>query len=214
MGWDWNEEKTKRWLQPAQGMEQLAERWGRLGFQTLLDRGCGPGRHAIFFARSGFRVTGMDLSPEALEYLRTWAETERLPVQIVRGDLFEMPFPNDSFDCMIDYNASYHTDTAGYFRAVREMHRVLRPGGEVYLTLKSQRDPAFLTAAPEEHLDRFTLAHPGGVPHFYAEEADFPQVFQGFSLAAPVRELRAPGLDSPRESVHFHLLLRKEGEPA
>lgn len=210
MGWDWNEEKTRRWLEPASGMDRLAARWKAMGFQKLLDRGCGPGRHAIFFAKLGFQVTGMDLSPEALGYLERWARQERLSVRTVEGDMFHMPFPEDSFDCVLDYNVSFHTDTAGYLRTVKELRRVLRPGGEVYLTLKSRKDPAFLRAGQEEHIDRFTLGRQGGTPHFYADQEDFPELFQGFSLAEPPREVRAPGLDNPTESVHYHLLLRKE----
>ena len=210
MGWDWNAEKTSRWLEPAPEMNRLAARWKDMGLLRLLDRGCGPGRHAILFAQMGFSVTGMDLSPEALEHLRQWADQEKVKVAAVKGDMFAMPFPDNSFDCVLDYNVSYHTDTQGYFQAVKELRRVLRPGGEVYLTLKSRRDPAYLQARPEEHMDRFTLVQAGGTPHFYGDETDFQELFQGFSLAEPPREVTAPGLDNPTQSVHYHLLLRKE----
>ena len=210
MGWDWNDEKTRRWLEPAAGMEQLLQRWQALGFRTLLDRGCGPGRHAVYFAQGGFQVTGMDFEPSALRYLECWASQEGLPIQTVLGDMMAMPFLENTFDCIVDYNVSYHTDTAGYFRAVEELRRVLRPGGEAFLTLKSQKDPAFLTAEPEAHLDRFTLCRQGQTPHFYARSEEFSEIFSGFSLVEPPKEVRAPGIDSPAESVHYHLLLRKE----
>lgn len=210
MGWDWNAEKTRKWLEPAAGIEQLRDRWLSLGFRTLLDRGCGPGRHAIYFAKAGFQVTGMDFEPTAISHLADWAAKEKLPVQAVLGDMMDMPFPENAFDCIVDYNVSYHTDTAGYFQAVRELRRVLRPGGEAFLTLKSQRDPAFLTAEPEAHLERFTLCGKGQTPHFYADASDFAEIFRGFSFAVPPKEVRAPGIDHPVESVHYHLMLRKE----
>ncbi len=210
MVWDWNVEKRKKWLKPAPGMDQLAARWKKLNFQTLLDRGCGPGRHAIYFAKAGFSVTGMDLSQEALDYLDEWAQQENVNIFTVRGDMFRMPFQDDSFDCVIDYNVSYHTNTTGYFQAVRELYRVLRPGGEVYLTLKSRSDPVFQKAKKEDHIDRFTLLQEGKTPHFFADESDLQEIFQGFSLVVPAREVRAPGIDNPVESVHYHLLFRKE----
>lgn len=209
MQWNWDAQKTARWLTPAPEMAYLAERWRELGFRTLLDNGCGPGRHAVYFAKKGFSVTGLDQSPEALQYLTDWADREAVPVTAVQGDLFHLPFGDGNFDCLVDYNASYHTDTAGYRQAVAELKRVLKPGGEVFLTLLSQRDVQYQNASPEEKLDRFTLRHAGGTPHLYADRADLETIFAGFSFALPPREVIAPGLDNPVERVHFHLLLRK-----
>ncbi len=208
MHWNWNEEKTQRWLCPADGMDALAKRWLSLGFRTMLDRGCGPGRHSILFAQQGFTVTAMDLSGDVLDYLASWAGELQLSLSTIQGDMFHMPFPDDAFDCVLDYNVSYHTDTAGYRQAVSELHRILRPGGEAYLTIKSQNDPDFIYAPPEAHIDRYTLA--GNIPHFYLAESDIPDIFPGFSLSEPVREVRAPGLDNPKESIHYHLLIRKD----
>ena len=211
MRWNWDGEKTKKWLEPAMEMAYLSERWGSLGFRELLDSGCGPGRHGIYFARKGFSVTGLDQSADAVSYFRGWAAEEGLTVQGMEGDFFRMPFEDNSFDCVVDYNASYHTDSAGYFRAVAELRRVLRPGGEVYLTLLSRRDSNYLTALPEEKSDEFTVCKTGSAPHFYADRNSIETVFRGFSLALPPREVIAPGIESGRESVHFHLLLKKEG---
>lgn len=210
MQWDWNTEKTKQWLEPAIEAYYLAERWRRLGFQVLLDNGCGPGRHGIFFARKGFLVTGLDQSPQALNYFSDWAKAVGLQIHPVEGNLFCQPFPDDAFDCIIDYNASYHTDTAGYRQAISEIKRILRPGGECYMTLLSQNDPDFSTAAPEEHADKYTLIHQGGTPHFYGCAEDFADIFDGFSMAIPPREIRTCGPGSQKESTHYHLLLRRD----
>lgn len=212
MQWNWDQEKTKQWLEPAMEAPYLAMRWSKQGMLHFLDNGCGPGRHAMFFARQGFHVTALDQSREALGYLKNWAEKNQAPVELVCGDLFQMPFPDESFDCVMDYNVSYHTDTAGYRRAVEELRRVLRPGGEVYMTLLSQNDPGFLTAPAEAHIDRYTLVHEGGTPHFYGRQEDFDAIFSGFSLALPVREIKTRGPGSTKESVHYHLLLKKESK--
>lgn len=210
MQWSWDPEKTARWLEPAVEIPYLAERWRKLGFRRFLDSGCGPGRHAMYFADKGFLVTGLDQSRQALEYLEAWARREQRVLDIREGDLCAMPFGAEAFDCIVDYNASYHTDTAGYRQAVAELHRVLRPGGEVFLTLPSQRDAVYRQAAPEERRDRFTVVHAAdGRPHFYAPREELAALFPGFSLALPIREVIAPGRDHPRESVHFHLLLKR-----
>lgn len=208
--WNWNAEKTAKWLIPAIEMPYLAERWQSLGFRDVLDNGCGPGRHSIYFAEKGFSVTGLDQSEEALSYLKNWANEKHLSVTAVKGDIFSLPFPDNSFDGIIDYNVSYHTDTEGFFRAVAELHRVLSPGGECYMTLLSQNSPGFLSAPAEEHIDRYTLVHAGGTPHFYGRKDHFDQIFSGFSMAIPPREIRTAGLDNPKEGTHYHLLLKKD----
>lgn len=210
MQWNWTAEKTAQWLQPAIEAPYLALRWHQQGFHDFLDNGCGPGRHAVFFAAQGFGVTALDQSEQALDYLQNWAKQDGLSVNPVKGDLFQMPFAPDSFDCIMDYNASYHTDTAGYRRAIAQMRRVLRPGGEVYLTLLSQNDSGFRSAPPESHTDQYTLLHEGGTPHFYGRQEDFPELFLGFSMAMPPREIRTRGPGSNKESIHYHLLLKKE----
>lgn len=207
--WNWDEGKTAKWLTPAVEMAYLAERWQSLGFRDVLDNGCGPGRHGIYFAGKEFDVTGLDQSREALRHFENWAREKSLRVQAVEGDIFQLPFPEGAFDGIIDYNVSYHTDTAGFFRAVGELRRVLRPGGELYITLLSQSDPGFQNASDSEHVDEFTLVHTGGTPHFYGKREELEEIFGGFSMALPPREIRTAGLDNPKESTHFHLLLKK-----
>ena len=207
--WNWDEGKTAKWLTPAVEMAYLAERWQSLGFRDVLDNGCGPGRHGIYFAGKGFAVTGLDQSREALRHFESWAREKSLRVQAVEGDIFQLPFPEGAFDGIIDYNVSYHTDTAGFFRAVGELRRVLRPGGELYITLLSQSDPGFQNASDSEHVDEFTLVHAGGTPHFYGKREELEEIFAGFTMALPPREIRTAGLDNPKESTHFHLLLKK-----
>ena len=67
MQWNWTAEKTAQWLQPAIEAPYLALRWHQRGFHDFLDNGCGPGRHAMFFAARGFRVTALDQSEQALD---------------------------------------------------------------------------------------------------------------------------------------------------
>lgn len=208
--WNWTAEKTAKWLTPAIEMPYLVERWGSMDFCRILDNGCGPGRHSIYFAQKGFCVTGLDQSETALSHLSGWAQEENLSIYTVSGSIFSLPFPENYFDGIIDYNVSYHTDTAGFLRAIAELHRVLRPGGECYITLLSQSAPSFISAPPEAHLDQYTLIHAGGTPHFYGSREALGQLFGGFTMALPPREICTRGLDSSEESTHFHLLLKKE----
>ncbi|WP_128544411.1 SAM-dependent methyltransferase [Larkinella soli] len=72
----------------------------------VLDVFCGYGRHALPLARSGCRVTGVDISEEYLEEFRTAARRERLAVETVSGDVLTVPLPG-GFDAAFCFGNSF-----------------------------------------------------------------------------------------------------------
>jgi SAM-dependent methyltransferase len=94
-----------------------------------LDVGCGSGRWAAQVARRGFEVVAVDASPAALR-----VATRVAPLaQVVQGSAVELPLRDASVDFAFSLGVLHHLpDTAG---ALREVHRVLRPGAPflVYL---------------------------------------------------------------------------------
>jgi ubiquinone/menaquinone biosynthesis C-methylase UbiE len=94
----------------------------------ILDAPCGYGRHAIPLAQAGFRVVGADRSQVLLdEARRRGAEFE-----LVQADYRELPFPGDRFDAVLNlFSALGYTGKEGDTQALREFHRVLRPGGRL-----------------------------------------------------------------------------------
>jgi len=96
----------------------------------ILDVGCGRGRHARIFARRGYTVTGLDLSPESIAEAREWAAQEGLDITFVKGDMRE-PYCETCADGVVNLFTSF-----GYFddddeneRALQAMTTALRPGG-------------------------------------------------------------------------------------
>jgi demethylmenaquinone methyltransferase/2-methoxy-6-polyprenyl-1,4-benzoquinol methylase len=95
-----------------------------------LDVGCGIGRQARLFAETAGRVTGLDFSLPLLRYARVRAPTKR--VSFGQGDMYRLPFANSVFDW------AWSADCAGYpagelLPVLREMRRVVRPGGWVVI---------------------------------------------------------------------------------
>jgi ubiquinone/menaquinone biosynthesis C-methylase UbiE len=97
--------------------------------KRVLEVGCGLGTDLRQFAKAGAVVTGLDLSPRSLELAKRGFEVYGLPGTFVNGDGERLPFADDSFDVVYSWGVIHHSpDPPG---VVREIQRVLRPGGEL-----------------------------------------------------------------------------------
>jgi ubiquinone/menaquinone biosynthesis C-methylase UbiE len=109
-------EERKRWVPRARG--------------EVLEVGVGSGLNLAFYdAATVSRVTGLDPSAPLLARARRRAEEALVPVELTRGHAEQLPFADHAFDsAVITYSMCSLADPA---RALAELRRVLRPGGEL-----------------------------------------------------------------------------------
>src|SRR5437870_6048523 len=114
--------------------------------KNILDVGCGTGAILEQLGNPGKNV-GIDLAPEAITFCR-----ERGLNNVRQGDICALPFADASFDAVICSSVLYHQWVSDVQGAIREMHRVLRPGGVLLINvpafplLHSAHDEAVMTA--------------------------------------------------------------------
>jgi SAM-dependent methyltransferase len=102
----------------------------------VLEVGCGPGHLSIRLARDyGLDVSGLDLDPAMIERARANAARRATPggrtPTFVVGDVAALPFADASFDFVVSTFSMHHwSDPA---EGLREIHRVLRPGGRALI---------------------------------------------------------------------------------
>jgi SAM-dependent methyltransferase len=99
---------------------------------TVLDVGGGPGGHACWLAARGYEIHLIDITPLHVELARQasarQAEAPLASAQV--GDARALPWPERKVDSVVLFGPLYHlTDRSDRVRALREAHRVLRPGG-------------------------------------------------------------------------------------
>ncbi|MCL2461701.1 MAG: class I SAM-dependent methyltransferase [Defluviitaleaceae bacterium] len=188
-GWDWENGDKSSWLKPAEDCVFLASyKWKELRFRDVLDLGCGLGRHAMYFARQGFRVSAMDMSEYGVEHVKSWAGSENLTISSRVGDMHDLPYPDGSFDGVFTYHVINHTDTAGEKRVISEIKRVLRPGGEAFLTFGSKESDfaEFQKRAGITRVDENTVIMADGLdrgsPHFFVDFEDILVLLADFTI--------------------------------
>ncbi len=99
--------------------------------KRLLEVGCGVGIDLVRFARGGAVVTGVDLAPVAIDLARKNFAQRGLEADLRVMDGERLEFPDDSFDVVYAHGVLQYT--ADPTQMVRELRRVLRPGGTAIL---------------------------------------------------------------------------------
>jgi ubiquinone/menaquinone biosynthesis C-methylase UbiE len=127
-------ERTRYELEPFIPGFADVERWrGR----DVLEVGVGLGTDFIQFARAGARLSGVDLTEASVDLARRRLELDSLAADLRVADAESLPFSDSNFDLVYSWGVLHHTpDTE---RALNEVRRVLRPGGEARIMLYSRR---------------------------------------------------------------------------
>ena len=216
-GWNWkivSDDFAEMWKNPAPESFYLLSRWKNQNKKTFLDLGCGLGRHTILFATNGFDVSAFDISENAIERTGNWARDLGLDIDIKLGDMLNIPFKDESMDCILCMNVISHTDTNGMYKIADELKRVLKHGGECYLTLGSKETWGYKQNWPIVDENTKLRDEPGPeymIPHFYADYDLIFQIFKEFEVI----DVKHVGTfytkdDKKYESYHWHILIRKK----
>jgi ubiquinone/menaquinone biosynthesis C-methylase UbiE len=130
--------RTAKIVEPDDFVVNLVPHLAEMGASRILDAGCGAGRNAIFLAKQGFHVVGLDISSTALKLAQERANEIGLRNFIfVEHSFSKMPFPDDQFDAVISCYSVENVPLPETRRALGEMRRVIKQGGLVLVTLHS-----------------------------------------------------------------------------
>jgi len=183
--WNWEIGDREYWRNVSDEFLPVGLRWKERGFKTFLDLGCGLGRHSLLMAGLGFEVSAFDLAEDGLAKLAEEADRQGLDIDMTRGDMLTLPYDDSFFDCVLAFHSMYHTDKMGLIRVISEIGRILKPGGEIYITLNSKESDTWKLFS-DRRIDGYTLLRTEGpeidVPHTFLDYEDVPVLLAGFEI--------------------------------
>lgn len=120
-------------------LEALARRWQK---GRLLNIGCAHGPDFLPF-KDGFELYGVDFSAEMLKFAEKYANKFNFAVKLKLADVRQLPYPDESFDWAISVATYHHLGGGEHQEALKELKRVLKPGGEAFITVWNRWQPRF-----------------------------------------------------------------------
>ncbi len=141
--------RVRHWPLLPEELRELAQRWKQ---GRLLNIGCAHGADFLPFIQD-FELCGIDSSYPMLKQAKKYSSKFNFYARLVTADALSLPFGDDSFDWAIAV-ATYHHIKGEYERekAFVELKRVLKPGGEAFLTVWNRRQPRFCFKPQEQQI--------------------------------------------------------------
>jgi len=135
----------------------------------VLDVGCGTGKTTAALIKMGMDVTGLDFSVSAISHcIGMYGEKAKFTL----AECDRMPFPEDSFDAIVAVHIFEHLDKEQIAGTVKEISRVLIPGGIVFVR-------CFAVGDARSH-GKTADTRGNGIAYRYYSEEEMIKIFDGF----------------------------------
>ena len=124
----------QRWEAAPGEIDQVLALLGIRSGTTVLDMGCGPGRHSLELARRGYNVTGVDRTERFLTKAKKLASSEGLTAEFILGDMRRF-CRESSYDVVISLFTSfgYFKEQSDNIQVLKNVYDSLKPGGKLIL---------------------------------------------------------------------------------
>lgn len=182
-----------------EAMRMLDTRYGlaytKCENKDLLELGCGPGLGLSYLAKRARSVVGGDRNPSVLSEAQTKQKTS---LRLLCLDAQSLPFADHSFDIVLLYEAIYYLASPDQF--LRECRRILRPKGQLIISLPNKNWPGFNPSPFSTHYFSALELYELFLSHQFKIE-----VFGGFPSKASTLMQKIIQLIR-RFAVHAHLI--------
>ncbi len=139
----------RHWTIFRRELDELAARWGK---GSLLNIGCGHGADFLPFT-SNFKLHGLDFSKEMLSFALKYSSKFKFSTRLIQADAVYLPYKSETFDTAIAVATYHHIRGMEKRReAFAELFRVLKPGGEAFITVWNRWQPGFWLRSKDSYV--------------------------------------------------------------
>ena len=205
----WREGRWEEASPPLVEVVEFAKDLKRESARTILDLGCGAGRHSLLLGKQGFQVVALDISETALKTLDDRLKAASIAnVTLVKHEMWELPFIDDYFDGVICTNVLHHGRLVQIKQATTEVHRVMKEGASAFVVALSTADFRKGNGKRlEPNTYVFTEGEERGIIHHFFPRQELQSCFRKFETVS--FEERLIPVEEGGNRAHFLVKLRK-----
>jgi cyclopropane fatty-acyl-phospholipid synthase-like methyltransferase len=179
---------------PPELLVELVES-GKVKPCRVVDLGCGAGNYAIYLAERGFEVTGVDISPKAIEIAKNIAKKRNLTCNFLVVDVVEgLNKLGKNWDFAYDWGMLHHILPEQRQKYVRNVHQILSPKGRYLSVCFSEKDVGF------ESSEKIRTTRIGSVLYFSSED-ELRELFKPYFQ---IIEMKTVDIDGKFQSHTFN----------
>ena len=205
----WREGRWEETSPPLPEVVEFAQDLKREGAKTILDLGCGAGRHSILLGKQGFQVVALDISETALKTLDGRLKTGSVDnVALVKHEMWDLPFIDGYFDGIVCTNVLHHGRIVEIKRSAGEIRRVMREGASALIVALSAADFRKGNGKKlEPNTYVFTEGDERGIIHHFFSRSELESCLKGAKIVS-FKERMIP-VEEGGNRAHFLVTLKK-----
>ncbi|MCX6245224.1 MAG: class I SAM-dependent methyltransferase [Bacteroidetes bacterium] len=187
---------------PPEELVQLVKS-GKIKPCKAIDLGCGAGNYAIWLAGLGFDVTGIDISPRAIEFAKENAERKKVACDFIAADACAdlTKVVKGTFDFAFEWEVLHHIYPEERQRYIENVHRILNPGGNYCTVCFSEKDTSFPGSG------KYRKTRIGTVLYFSSEE-ELKSIYSPYFNILELKTIEIIGKSIPH-MVNYALMKKK-----
>lgn len=169
---------------------------------SVLDIGCGLGRHSVWLAKQGFEVTGIDLSEKAITYAKNSAKMDKVGVNFIVLDALKINTLHKKFDFIFEWGVLHFIPFVKRKSYIKNIANLLHKGGK-YMSLSfNERSPEWGGGKIRKGITGATI--------YYSTMLELEKVFKSYFKIIEEKERQTTFKNSGNTHLHNYFLLERK----
>jgi SAM-dependent methyltransferase len=188
---------------PPDVLENLV-RTGKITPCKTIDLGCGTGNYAIYLAGEGFDVTAVDISSSAIKIAKNNASQKGIDCNFIVVDILgDLKQIQSTFNFAYDWELLHHIFPSGREKYIRNVYRLLNPGGQYLSVCFSEENLQFGRVGKFRKTPLETVL-------YFSSENELRVLYEAFFKIEELKTIEIKGKFSPHKAIYAFMIKEKK----